>query len=214
MAEKTKHTFKTYFFTGILVTAPVALTFYLVIELFKWVDASVIRFIPEKYNPETYLSYGLPGLGILLLVVAFVLIGMLATNILGRWLMSFGQRLIEKTPVISGVYSALKKLFETLLGQGTTSAFRKAVLVEYPRKGVWTIAFITTPVYEGFEHLLPQDMVTIYVPTTPNPTSGFMLYVPKKEIKELDMRVDDAFKLLVSTGIVTPSKKIKKPESR
>lgn len=214
MAEKTKHTFKTYFFTGILVTAPVALTFYLVIELFKWVDASVIRFIPEKYNPETYLSYGLPGLGILLLVVAFVLIGMLATNILGRWVMSFGQRLIEKTPVISGVYSALKKLFETLLGQGTTSAFRKAVLVEYPRKGVWTIAFITTPVYEGFEHLLPQDMVTIYVPTTPNPTSGFMLYVPKKEIKELDMRVDDAFKLLVSTGIVTPSKKIKKPESR
>lgn len=214
MAEKTKHTFKTYFFTGVLVTAPVALTFYLVIELFKWVDASVIRFIPEKYNPETYLSYGLPGLGILLLVVAFVLIGMLATNILGRWLMSFGQRLIEKTPVISGVYSALKKLFETLLGQGTTSAFRKAVLVEYPRKGVWTIAFITTPVYEGFEHLLPQDMVTIYVPTTPNPTSGFMLYVPKKEIKELDMRVDDAFKLLVSTGIVTPSKKIKKPESR
>lgn len=214
MAEKTKHTFKTYFFTGILVTAPVALTFYLVIELFKWIDASVIRFIPEKYNPETYLSYGLPGLGILLLVVAFVLIGMLATNILGRWLMSFGQRLIEKTPVISGVYSALKKLFETLLGQGTTSAFRKAVLVEYPRKGVWTIAFITTPVYEGFEHLLPQDMVTIYVPTTPNPTSGFMLYVPKKEIKELDMRVDDAFKLLVSTGIVTPSKKIKKPESR
>lgn len=214
MAEKTKHTFKTYFFTGILVTAPVALTFYLVIELFKWVDASVIQFIPEKYNPETYLSYGLPGLGILLLVVVFVLIGMLATNILGRWLMSFGQRLIEKTPVISGVYSALKKLFETLLGQGTTSAFRKAVLVEYPRKGVWTIAFITTPVYEGFEHLLPQDMVTIYVPTTPNPTSGFMLYVPKKEIKELDMRVDDAFKLLVSTGIVTPSKKIKKPESR
>lgn len=214
MAEKTKHTFKTYFFTGILVTAPVALTFYLVIELFKWVDASVIRFIPEKYNPETYLSYGLPGLGILLLVVAFVLIGMLATNILGRWLMSFGQRLIEKTPVISGVYSALKKLFETFLGQGTTSAFRKAVLVEYPRKGVWTIAFITTPVYEGFEHLLPQDMVTIYVPTTPNPTSGFMLYVPKKEIKELDMRVDDAFKLLVSTGIVTPSKKTKKPESR
>ncbi len=214
MAEKTKHTFKTYFFTGVLVTAPVALTFYLVIELFKWIDASVIRFIPEKYNPETYLSYGLPGLGILLLVVAFVLIGMLATNILGRWLMSFGQRLIEKTPVISGVYSALKKLFETLLGQGTTSAFRKAVLVEYPRKGVWTIAFITTPVYEGFEHLLPQDMVTIYVPTTPNPTSGFMLYVPKKEIKELDMRVDDAFKLLVSTGIVTPSKKIKKPESR
>ena len=208
--EKSKHTLKTYFFTGILVTAPVAITLYLAVELFKWVDGSVTRFIPEKYNPETYLPYGLPGLGVLLLIVALVLVGMLTTNILGRWLMGIGQRIIERMPIISGVYSALKKLFETLLGQGGTSAFRKAVLVEYPRKGVWTIAFLTAPVYEGFKSLLPDDMVTIYVPTTPNPTSGFMLYVPKKDIKELDMRVDDAFKLVVSTGIVTPSKRIKK----
>ena len=207
---KSKHTLKTYFFTGILVTAPVAITLYLALELFKWVDSSVTRFIPEKYNPETYLPYGLPGLGVLVLVVALVLIGMLAVNIFGRWLMGIGQKIIERIPIISGVYSALKKLFETLLGQGGTSAFRKAVLVEYPRKGVWTVAFLTAPVYVGFKKLLPNDMVTVYVPTTPNPTSGFMLYVPKKEIKELDMRVDDAFKLVVSTGIVTPSKKIKK----
>lgn len=208
--EKPKHTLKTYFFTGILVTAPIAITLYLAVELFKWVDSSVTRFIPEKYNPETYLPYGLPGLGVLLLVIVLVLIGMLAVNIFGRWLMGIGQRLIERIPVVSGVYSALKKLFETLLGQGGTSAFRKAVLVEYPRKGVWTIAFLTTPVYEDFTNLLPDDMVTIYVPTTPNPTSGFMLYVPKKEVKELDMRVDDAIKMVISTGIVTPSKRIKK----
>ena len=208
--EKPKHTLKTYFFTGILVTAPIAITLYLAVELFKWVDSSVTRFIPEKYNPETYLPYGLPGLGVLLLVVVLVLIGMLAVNIFGRWLMGIGQRLIERIPVVSGVYSALKKLFETLLGQGGTSAFRKAVLVEYPRKGVWTIAFLTTPVYEEFTDLLPDDMVTVYVPTTPNPTSGFMLYVPKKEVKELDMRVDDAIKMVISTGIVTPSKRIKK----
>ena len=207
---KSKHTLKTYFFTGILVTAPVAITLYLALELFKWVDSSVTRFIPEKYNPETYLPYGLPGLGVLVLVIALVLVGMLAVNIFGRWLMGIGQKIIERIPIISGVYSALKKLFETLLGQGGTSAFRKAVLVEYPRKGVWTVAFLTAPVYVGFKKLLPNDMVTVYVPTTPNPTSGFMLYVPKKEIKELDMRVDDAFKLVVSTGIVTPSKKIKK----
>lgn len=208
--EKPKHTLKTYFFTGILVTAPIAITLYLAVELFKWVDSSVTRFIPEKYNPETYLPYGLPGLGVLLLVIVLVIIGMLAVNIFGRWLMGIGQRLIERIPVVSGVYSALKKLFETLLGQGGTSAFRKAVLVEYPRKGVWTIAFLTTPVYEEFTDLLPDDMVTIYVPTTPNPTSGFMLYVPKKEVKELDMRVDDAIKMVISTGIVTPSKRIKK----
>lgn len=208
--EKTKHTLKTYFFTGILVTAPIAITLYLAVELFKWVDSSVVRFIPAKYNPETYLPYGLPGLGVLVLVLALILIGMLAVNIFGRWLVKLGQKIIERIPVISGVYSALKKLFETLLGQGSTSAFRKAVLVEYPRKGVWTIAFLTTPVYEGFKDLLPNDMVTLYVPTTPNPTSGFMLYVPKKDVKELDMRVDDAFKMIVSTGIVTPSKRTKK----
>ncbi len=208
--EKPKHTLKTYFFTGILVTAPIAITLYLAVELFKWVDSSVVRFIPAKYNPETYLPYGLPGLGVLLLVLALIVIGMLAVNIFGRWLMGIGQRIIERIPVISGVYSALKKLFETLLGQGSTSAFRKAVLVEYPRKGVWTIAFLTTPVYEGFAQLLPNDVVTVFVPTTPNPTSGFMLYVSKKEIKELDMRVDDAIKMVISTGIVTPSKRIKK----
>lgn len=208
--EKSKHKLKTYFFTGVLVTAPVAITLYLAVELFKWVDASVIRFIPAKYNPETYLPYGLPGLGVLVLVAALVLIGMLAVNIFGRWLVGIGQKIMERIPIISGVYSALKKLFEALLGQESTKAFQKAVLVEYPRKGIWTIAFLTTPVYEGFKDLLPSDMVTVYVPTTPNPTSGFMLYVPKKEIKELDMRVDDAFKLVVSTGIVTPLKNSKK----
>ncbi len=208
--EKHKHTLKRYFFTGILITAPVAITLFLALELFKWVDSSVIRFIPAKYNPETYLPYGLPGLGVLLLLLFLVMVGMLTTNIMGRWLMGIGQRMIEKMPIISGVYSALKKLFETLLGQGSTSAFRKAVLVEYPRKGVWTVAFLTAPVYEGFYDLLPDDMVTVFVPTTPNPTSGFMLYIPKKEVKELDMRVDDAFKMVVSTGIVTPSKRIKK----
>jgi len=208
--EKHKHTLKRYLFTGILVTAPVAITLFLSVELFKWVDTSVTRFIPAKYNPETYLPYGLPGLGVLLLLLFLVLVGMLTTNIMGRWLMSIGQRAMEKMPIISGVYSALKKLFETLLGQGNASAFRKAVLVEYPRKGVWTVAFLTAPVYEGFQSLLPDDMVTVFVPTTPNPTSGFMLYVPKKEVKELDIRVDDAFKMVISTGIVTPSKRSKK----
>ena len=208
--EKAKHTLKTYFFTGILVSAPVTITLYLAIELFKWVDSSVTHFIPVRYNPETYLPYGLPGLGVLVLVLALILIGMLAVNIFGRWLVKIGQKIIEKIPVVSGIYSSLKKLFETLLGQGGASAFRKAVLLEYPRKGVWTVAFLTAPVYEGFKKLLPNDVVTVYVPTTPNPTSGFMLDVRKKEVKEQDMRVDDAFKLVVSTGIVTPSKRIKK----
>ena len=100
--------------------------------------------------------------------------------------------------------NALKKVFETLLGSNSTAAFHKAVLIEYPRKGLWTIAFLTGPVYEGFKDLMPKDMVTVYVPTTPNPTSGFMIYVPKKDIQVLDIRVDDALKMIISMGIVMP----------
>jgi len=213
MAQHKKHTLKTYLFTGILVTAPVAITFYVAIKLFYWLDNLVTNFIPAKYNPETYLPYGLPGLGVVLLLTFFVLVGMFAANVLGRWLMGLGQKLIGKMPIISGIYGTLKKVFETLLGSGSTAAFRKAVLIEYPRKGLWTIAFLTGPVYDGFKNLLPKDMVTVYVPTTPNPTSGFMIYVPKKDIHVLDIRVDDALKMIISMGIVMPTehpKKLKK----
>lgn len=213
MAQQKKHTLKTYLFTGILVTAPVAITFYVAIKLFYWVDNLVTNFIPAKYNPETYLPYGLPGLGVILLLTFFILIGMLTAHVIGRWLMGLGQKMIGKIPVISGIYSTLKKVFETLLGSSSTAAFRKAVLIEYPRKGLWTVAFLTGPVYDGLKNLMPKDMVTVYVPTTPNPTSGFMIYVPKKDIQVLDIRVDDALKMIISMGIVMPvehQKKLKK----
>ena len=205
--KEQRHTLKTYLFTGILVTAPVAITFYVSIKLFLWLDSWATKLIPEKYNPETYLSYGLPGLGVLILLLFLILIGMLTANYVGRWFVEIGQRVLSRVPVISGIYSALKKLFETLMGNNT-QAFRKAVLVEYPRKGMWTVAFMTAPVYVGFKKMLPQDMVTLYVPTTPNPTSGFMVYVPKKEIKELNIPVEEALKLVLSMGIVAPSKKL------
>ena len=212
MAQQKKHTLKTYLFTGILVTAPIAITFYLATKLFYWLDTLVTNFIPAKYNPETYLPYGLPGLGILLLLTFFILIGMMTANVIGRWFMGIGQKIINKMPVISGIYNALKKVFETLLGSGSTAAFHKAVLIEYPRKGLWTIAFLTGPVYQGFQNLMPKDMVTVYVPTTPNPTSGFMIYVPQKDIQVLDIRVDDALKMIISMGIVMPVQPPKKPK--
>ena len=203
---KKRQTLKTYLFTGILVTAPVAITFYLSIKLFLWLDSWATKLIPDKYNPENYLSYSLPGLGVLILLLFLILIGMLTANYVGRWLVGIGQRILGRVPVISGIYSALKKLFETVMGNNT-QAFRKAVLVEYPRKGMWTVAFITAPVYAGFKKMLPGDMVTLYVPTTPNPTSGFMVYVPKRDIKELNIPVEEAFKMILSMGIVVPSKK-------
>lgn len=197
---------KTYLLTGVLVMAPVAITLYLAMWLFRLMDGWAKYLIPEKY--AEYLPYGVPGLGIFLLFLSLILVGMFTTNYVGRWAVKTGQKILAKVPVISGIYGAIKKVFETLMGDGGTQSFRQAVLIEYPRKGLWTIAFITAPVYKGFKKYLPNDMITVYVPTTPNPTSGFMIYVAKKDIKELNIPVDEALKMILSMGIVNPSKKL------
>lgn len=202
MSQK-KHTLKTYLFTGLLVTAPIAMTFYLAIKLFLYIDSRVTALIPAKYSPE----YSLPGVGVVLLLVFLILIGMLTANFVGRALMRFGQGLIERMPIISGIYNAFRKIFETLLGTGKNTAFRQPVLVEYPRKGLKTIAFLTGPVYREIQELSDETLVSIYVPTTPNPTSGFLLYVPKKDITPLNIGVDEALKIILSMGIINPDDK-------
>ncbi len=201
--NKTISALKTYLLTGILVTAPVALTFYLAIQLLAFIDNNVISLIPKPYHPGTYL----PGIGILLLLVFLILVGMLTANFVGRTFMRLGQTLIERMPIISGVYNAFQKIFETLLGGGKSAAFRQPVLVEYPRKNMWTIAFLTGPTYPGIQTKLPKEAVSVYVPTTPNPTSGFLIYVPKKDIIELDIGVDEALKTILSMGIIHPDTK-------
>ncbi|NCB49623.1 MAG: DUF502 domain-containing protein [Alphaproteobacteria bacterium] len=212
--EKTtkKASLKTYFLTGVLVTAPIAITGYLAYVLLTYIDSWVSRILPPAYNPGNYLPFSVPGLGVLLLVFFFILIGMLTAGLFGRLFVRFGELLISKTPFISGFYGAIKKLLETLLSPDTNTAFRKAVLVEYPRKGLWTIAFITGDVYSSLAEKINQkegkdERVSIYVPTTPNPTSGFLIFVKTSDLILLDMKVEDAFKLLISTGIVTPGKK-------
>lgn len=205
--EKKKHTLKAYLFTGILVTAPVAITFYLAFQLFVSVGHSVIAFIPEKYNPETYLPYGSAAIGVLLLLAFLLLVGMLTTNLAGQALVKFGRSIIEKMPIISGIYNAFRKIFETLLGSGKNTAFRQPVLVDYPRKGMKTIAFLTGPVYRGVQSKSDEALVSVYVPTTPNPTSGFLIYVPKKDIIPLDIGVDEALKIILSMGIINPDDK-------
>jgi len=212
--EKTtkKASLKTYFLTGVLVTAPIAITGYLAYVLLTYIDSWVSRILPPAYNPGNYLPFSVPGLGVLLLVFFFILIGMLTAGLFGRLFVRFGELLISKTPFISGFYGAIKKLLETLLSPDTNTAFRKAVLVEYPRKGLWTIAFITGDVYSSSAEKINQkegkdERVSIYVPTTPNPTSGFLIFVKTSDLILLDMKVEDAFKLLISTGIVTPGKK-------
>ncbi len=206
--KKAQPTLKTYFFTGILVTAPIAITLYVAWEVITYVDQFVAGFIPQKYNPNELLPYGIPGIGVILLFIFFTLIGMLTANFIGQALIKFGYRIISKMPVISGLYNAISKILETLLGSGKNKAFRQPVLVEYPRRDLWTIAFITGPVYDGISEKLNDDtLLAIYVPTTPNPTSGFFLYIPKKDVIMLDMSVEEALKLILSTGIINPTDK-------
>lgn len=199
-------TLKTYFFTGIIVTAPVAITLYIAFELISYIDHLVTGFIPADYNPNNFLPYGIPGIGILLLLIFFTIIGMLTANFMGQTLIKLGYRIINKMPLISGVYNAIRKIFETLLGSDKNKAFRQAVLVEYPRQGLWTIAFLTGPVADQIKKRTEdKTLVSIYVPTTPNPTSGFFLYVSEKDIIKLDISVEDALKMILSTGIISPS---------
>lgn len=205
MSISFKHTLKTYLFTGILVTAPVAITVYLAIELIRFIDSSVSGLIPAQYNPETYLPYGIPGLGILLLLLFLIGVGMLTTNFIGKSAAKVWMRFIGRMPVISGFYNALKKIFETILGTGKKNAFRQPVLIQYPRAGLWTIAFITGDTFAGIQQHIKPATIAVYVPTTPNPTSGFLIYVPKKEVIELDIGVDDALKMILSMGIVNPT---------
>lgn len=214
MLKSKKTTLKTYLFTGVLVCAPVALTFYLAIELFNYVGRNVIALIPEKYNPETYLPYGSTAIGVLLLLVFLTLVGMLTANFVGRALVNFGRNLIAKMPIISGLYNAFRKIFETLLGGNQNTAFRHPVLVEYPRKGMQTIAFLTGPVYQEIQQKSKEELVSIYVPTTPNPTSGFLIYLPKKDIIPLNIGVDEALKIILSMGIINPDEKIKTKKTK
>lgn len=210
--KESKTTLKTYFFTGILVTAPVAITLYVAWHLITYIDTKVTGFIPAQYNPNELLPYGLPGLGILLLLVFFTGVGMLTANFIGQALIKAGYRLINRMPVISGLYNAIKKILETLIGNDKNKAFRQPVLVEYPRRDLWTIAFITGEPYPEVKRKLnDKTLLSIYVPTTPNPTSGFFLYVPKKDVIFLNISVEEALKLILSTGIINPNDpKIKK----
>ena len=194
---------RAYFFAGILITAPISITFYLAWLFITFVDSRVTPWIPEKYNPTTYLPFGLPGLGLVVVVVALTLIGMLTAGFFGRLIMRFYDGLLARMPVVRNVYSALKQIIETVLAQQST-AFRQAVLIEYPRRGLWAIAFITGRTEEEVQNLTDEEMINIFLPTTPNPTSGFLLFVPKGDLIPLSMTVEEAIKMVISAGIVTP----------
>lgn len=203
------HRLRAYFLAGILITAPVAITLAVASWLITFVDSRIVHLIPAQWNPDTYLKdtlgveVGLPGLGLLILLIVITLIGWLTASYLGRSVVGLGENIVARMPVIRSIYGAIKQIFETVLAH-KSQAFRQAVLVEYPRRGLWTVAFVTGETEGEVQSLTKEEVVSIYVPTTPNPTSGFLLFVPREDIVDLHMSVEEAIKYVISGGIVTP----------
>lgn len=200
---------KNYFLTGILVTAPVVITFWIVISLVKLFDNLVTPIIPYYLNPNVYLPRDVPGLGLIILVIFLVVIGSLTANFFGSWLLKKTDLIIQRIPLIKVFYKTIKQILETIL-KTNSDAFREAVLVEYPRKGVWVIGFTTGEVEGEIKNRLKKRFINVFIPTTPNPTSGFLLMVSNNEIKKLNVSVDDAIKTIVSAGIIKLEAKQKK----
>ncbi len=196
---------RTYFLTGVVVTAPIGITawlIWLVVDLF---DRTVVPLIPDTYNPSDILGVSVPGVGVIIVLILVTLIGALVTNFAGRFLVRFfGERLVARVPVVRTVYGVLKQIFDAVLEQ-SANAFREVVLIEYPRRGIWVIGFITSKTRGEVQRVMEDDMVNVFLPTTPNPTSGFLLFVPRKDCISLDMTVEEGVKLVISGGIVSPS---------
>ncbi len=196
---------RNYLITGIIVAAPLTITVYLVAYIVNFVDGVVKPWIPAAWNPETYAPFPLPGIGVVVAIVGLVLLGFLTANIFGRTILKLGESILSRMPLIRNVYAALKQIFETALSE-RSHTFRRAGLVEYPRKGLWAVVFIATDVKGEISNKLGDgdDAISVFLPTTPNPTSGFLLFVPRSQVLILDMTVEDAAKLVISAGLITP----------
>lgn len=193
---------RTYFFTGIVVTAPIGLTIYLIVLFIDFVDSRIMPLIPARYNPETYLPFSIPGLGILVGVILLTLVGALSVGIVGRTIVRAGERLVERMPVVRGIYGALKQVFQTVLSE-QSKTLRQVVLVQM-RPGMWTMGFVTSTTQGEVQNLTEDEVVNVFVPTVPNPTTGLLLFIPRKDLMDLDMTPEEAMKMLISGGIVTP----------
>jgi uncharacterized membrane protein len=193
---------KKYFITGLLVLVPLVITVWVLSTLINTLDQSLLL-LPETWRPKAYFGQEIPGLGALLTLLTIFITGVIATNIFGQQLIVLWESLLSRVPVVKSIYSSVKQVSDTLFSD-SGNAFRKAVLIQYPHEGAWTIAFITGAPGADVSHHLQGEHVSVYVPTTPNPTSGFFLMLPKTNIIELEMSVDQALKYIISMGTVVP----------
>ena len=195
------------FFTGVIVAIPIAATFLAVSWVVSKIDANVFRIIPARLNPETYLGFAVPGLGLVISVILLFLLGIIASNFIGKSLIKSGENLLARVPVVSPIYNSLKQIVQTVAAQ-KDRAFRDVCLIEYPKKDVLAIGFVTADLSGEPAKALGDDMVCVFVPTTPNPTSGFLLFVQKDNIQILDMTPEEGAKMIISGGMVSGSEPI------
>ncbi len=191
---------RNWFFAGVVVATPIAITIWLVWSVVVLIDTQIVPLIPKSWNPETYLTFELPGLGIITAVVVLTLLGALVTNLLGQHAVKLGEKLLARVPLVRSIYSILKQVVETI-ASNDSSSFKEAVLVEYPGKGLWVLGFVTsrTPDPEIAGQL--EGIVSVFVPSSPNPAMGQLVYVTPERIRKLDMPVEKAAKLVISFGI-------------
>lgn len=193
---------KKYFITGLLVLVPLFITIWVVTTLIQTMDQS-LQLLPQAWQPKNVFGFNVPGLGALLTLVIIFVTGLIATNIFGQQLIALWENLLSRVPFVKTIYSSVKQVSDTLFSD-SGNAFRKALLIQYPRQDTWTIAFLTGSPGGDVSNYLIGDYVSVYVPTTPNPTSGFFLMLPTADVIELDMSVDEALKYIISMGTVTP----------
>jgi uncharacterized membrane protein len=196
------------FLTGMIVVAPVFFTAYLMWWFVGLIDSFVLPLVPAKYQPEPYLGIDIKGYGVAVFLLFTVFVGAMAKGFIGRAVLHYAERVVDQMPVVRSIYNALKQILETVLSQSDNSMDRKPCLVEYPRKGIWAVAFITTDTKgEVLDKLPENDFYSVFLPTTPNPTSGFLLFLPKSDVIMLDMDVEEAAKLIISGGLIGPPSK-------
>lgn len=195
------------FLTGLIICAPIAITIWLTWTFIHWADSWVKPYIPAQYTPEYYIKFAVPGFGLLIAVILITMVGVLGRNLIGRTIFEFGESVLHSMPLVRSLYKGLKQIFETVLRERSNS-FKKVGMIEYPSPGLWSLVFIATDTTGEIASRFNDkgmEMVAVFLPPTPVPTAGFLIFVEKNKIMELDMGVEDAAKLLISGGLVSPS---------
>ncbi|MDU8926946.1 DUF502 domain-containing protein [Alisedimentitalea sp. MJ-SS2] len=216
------------FLAGLVVVVPVAITMWMIWTFVGWIDSWVLPFVPGSYHPDALLKHwfgdqgwyiwltggeevriNVRGVGVVLFLIFTVLVGWITKGLVGRSFLAWGEGMVDRMPVVRSLYNGIKQIAETVFATSSEAKFDKACLVEYPRKGIWAIAFISTKAKGEVASRIPvdEDIISVFLPTTPNPTSGFLLFVPRHSVIELDMSVEDSAKLVISAGLVYPNKK-------